>query len=145
MKPTQPMERSSGAMVRQAGAVVMVGTQMASPRAAAIARRTSSGFMAMSDGLNSDQDRRRAAALPAQPVVLGNQVDVVRALDAGMGDAEGVEQWLAVAHHGVTGLVEVLVPFTTEQADHIEDGKASVHGHAAQRVHGRIESGVLDH
>ena len=35
MKPTQPTERSSGAMVRHAGEVVMVGTQMASPRAAA--------------------------------------------------------------------------------------------------------------
>jgi hypothetical protein len=47
MKPVQPTERSSGAIVRQAGEVVMVGTQIASPRAAAIARRTSSGFMAI--------------------------------------------------------------------------------------------------
>jgi hypothetical protein len=34
-------------MSRQAGAVVMVGTQMASPRTAATARKTSSGFMAI--------------------------------------------------------------------------------------------------
>ncbi len=33
MKPTQPTERSSGAILRQAGPVVMVGTQMAVPRA----------------------------------------------------------------------------------------------------------------
>ena len=48
MKPTQVTERSSGAMVRQAGAVVMVGTQIASPRWAAITRSTSSGFIAIS-------------------------------------------------------------------------------------------------
>ena len=35
-------------MLRQAGAVVMVGTTMAWPRRAAIARRTSSGFITMS-------------------------------------------------------------------------------------------------
>jgi hypothetical protein len=33
--------------VRHAGEVVIVGTQIASPRAAAIARRISSGFMAI--------------------------------------------------------------------------------------------------
>jgi len=47
MKPTQPIERSSGARVRQAGEVVIVGTQIALPRAAAIARRMSSGLMAI--------------------------------------------------------------------------------------------------
>ena len=47
MKPTQPIERSSGARERQAGEVVIVGTQIASPRAAAIARRISSGFIAI--------------------------------------------------------------------------------------------------
>jgi len=47
MKPTQPIDRSSGAMVRQAGEVVMVGTQIALPRAPAIARSTSSGLMAI--------------------------------------------------------------------------------------------------
>ncbi len=45
MKPTHPTDRSSGAMVRQAGEVVMVGTQMALPRPAAMTRSTSSGFM----------------------------------------------------------------------------------------------------
>ena len=47
MKPTQPIERSSGASVRQAGDVVIVGTQIALPRAAAIALRMSSGLMAI--------------------------------------------------------------------------------------------------
>ena len=48
MKPTQVTDRSLGAMLRQAGAVVMVGTTMASPRSAAIMRRTSSGFSIIS-------------------------------------------------------------------------------------------------
>ena len=34
MNPMQPTERSSGAISRHAGEVVMVGTQMALPRAA---------------------------------------------------------------------------------------------------------------
>jgi len=34
MNPTQPTERSSGAIWRHAGPVVMVGTQIALPRAA---------------------------------------------------------------------------------------------------------------
>ena len=48
MKPTQPTDRSSGAILRQAGAVVMVGTQMAVPRAAmpgAVSRLIVSGFI----------------------------------------------------------------------------------------------------
>jgi hypothetical protein len=36
MKPTQPTDRSSGAMLRHAGDVVIVGTQMASPRSPAM-------------------------------------------------------------------------------------------------------------
>src|SRR5204862_157423 len=47
MKPTHPTDWSSGASVRHAGAVVIVGTHSASPRAAAIARSASSGFMAI--------------------------------------------------------------------------------------------------
>ena len=37
MKPTQVTERSPGAMRRQAGAAVIVGTTMASPRLSAMA------------------------------------------------------------------------------------------------------------
>ena len=48
MNPTHVTDRSFGAMLRHAGAVVMVGTTMASPRSAAMARRTSSGFSIMS-------------------------------------------------------------------------------------------------
>ena len=48
MKPTQVTDRSSGARLRQAGAVVMVGTTMASPRSAAITRRASSGLSIIS-------------------------------------------------------------------------------------------------
>jgi hypothetical protein len=47
MKPAQVADRSSGAMVRQAGAVVMVGMQTAVPRFAAISVSTSSGFIAI--------------------------------------------------------------------------------------------------
>src|SRR5262245_51823783 len=101
MNPTQVTERSSGARRRHAGAVVIVGTTMAAPRLAATIRRTSSGFIAVpagatSAGLQPDEDRGRPAARPAQTVVLGNEVNVVRALEPGMGDPEGVEQGLAV-------------------------------------------------
>ena len=47
MNPTQPMDRSSGAMVRHEGDVVMVGMQIAVPRLAAMTFSTSSGFMAV--------------------------------------------------------------------------------------------------
>src|SRR5687768_2399667 len=77
MKPTQPTDRSSGASSRQAGDVVMVGTQIALPRPPWITFRTSSGFIAMSDGLQPDQHGGGATPLPAQAVVLGDQVDVV--------------------------------------------------------------------
>jgi hypothetical protein len=60
MKPTQDTDRSSGAMVRQAGAVVMVGTQMALPRSAAMARSTSSGFMGFFSAAISSSPGRRA-------------------------------------------------------------------------------------
>src|SRR6185503_8443931 len=78
MKPTQPTDRSSGASSRHAGDVVIVGTQMALPRAAWMIFRTSSGFIAMSDGLQPDQHGGGTAALPAQAVVLGDEMDVVR-------------------------------------------------------------------
>src|SRR5207247_2512100 len=55
MKPTQETERSSGAMSRQPGAVVMVWMQMALPRAAAMTRSTSSGFMGSPSGLGNSE------------------------------------------------------------------------------------------
>jgi len=59
MKPTQPMERSSGASVRQAGDVVIVGHPIALPRAAAIALRMSSGLDGHLAGLQADEHRCR--------------------------------------------------------------------------------------
>src|SRR5499426_4630672 len=133
MKPMQPTERSSGAMSRHAGEVVMVGMQMALPRAAWIAFSASSGLMAMSDRLQPDQHRRWALALAAQPVILGNEVHVVRTLQRRVRDAEGVEQWLGEADHRVARFTRGLVLLAAEQPDHVEHRNLAVHGHAAQR------------
>src|SRR5262249_59912357 len=68
MKPTQETDRSSGAIVRHAGAVVMVGMQIAVPRAAAIILSTSSGFIDVSMALargEPDEQGGGATALPA--------------------------------------------------------------------------------
>src|SRR5215510_14574242 len=131
MKPTQPTERSSAAMSRHAGDVVMVGMQMALPRAAWIAFSASSGLMAMSDRLEPDQHRRRTLALAAQPVVLGNEVHVVGALQRRVGHAEGVEQRLGEADHRVARLARRLVLLAAQQPDHVEHWDLAVHGHAA--------------
>src|SRR5262245_37071328 len=131
MNPTQETERSSGAMARQAGAVVIVGMQIAVPRAAAMTRSTSSGFMGVSNGSlpgsldsargKTDEDSGRASPLPAQAVVVGNVLDVVRPLQARVRHTEEIEERLGVAHHGVPRLARVLVRLPTEQPDHVED------------------------
>src|SRR5581483_5117776 len=91
MKPTQATDRLSGAIVRQAGAVVMVGTQMALPAAAAMARSASSGLIATSDRLQAHQHRRRPAPLAAQAEVPGDQGEVLGPLQPGVGDPEGIQ------------------------------------------------------
>src|SRR5712691_9677142 len=108
-------------------------------------RRMSSGFMAMLDGLQPDEHDRRAATLTAQAVVLGNQMHIVRPFEPSVGHAEGIEERLTVANHGVPGLFRVLVLLAAEEPDHVEDGNAAVHGHAPQRIDGGIEARVLDH
>src|SRR5262245_50691508 len=137
MKPTQPAERSSGAISRQAGDVVMVGTQIALPRLSAITFRTSWASWP-SGGLQADQDGRGAFALAAQAVVLGDAVDVVGPLQAGVRDREGVEERLREAHHRVPRLLRVLVLLTAQETDHVEERDLAVHGHAAQRVDRRV-------
>jgi hypothetical protein len=57
MNPTQATERSSAAILRHAGAVVMVGMQMAVPRASAITRSAASGFIGSDVAIANDSRR----------------------------------------------------------------------------------------
>src|SRR6266849_3061025 len=57
------------------------------------------------DRLQPDEHGGGAATLTAQAVVLGNQMHIVRAFEPSMGHAEGIEERLAVADHGVTRLL----------------------------------------
>src|SRR5262245_42233180 len=122
MKPVQVTERSPGARARQAGAGVMVGTQMASPRAAMMIFSTSSGFMAMSARLQADQHGGGAPPLAAQAVVLGNEVDVVGSLHERMRHAKGVEKGFAVANHRVERIPGGLVLHAAGEPDHVAHG-----------------------
>ena len=152
MKPTQPTERSSGAMVRHAGEEVMVPTQMASPCAAAITWSTSSGFIGWSCASESrapwrlargqaDEQRRGAAPRPAHAVVLGDELHVVRPLEARVRHAEHVEQRLArSAPSSACDSRGSLSASRLEEPDHVEDGHAPVDGDAAQRVHRGVEA-----
>src|SRR5712691_3005049 len=97
------------------------------------------------DGLQADEHRRRPPPLLRQAVVLGNQFEVVRALQPRVGDGEGVEQRLAVADHRVARLPRVLVLLAAQQPDHVKEGHPAVDSEAAERVHRGIEPGVLDH
>ncbi len=121
----------------------MVGTQMAVPRAAVIRFRISSGFIGHARGLQADEHRGRALALAAQPVVLGDQVHVVRPFQPRVRHAEDVEQRLGEADHGVPRVLRVLVLLAAQQTDHVEDRHLAVHRDAADRVHARVEPGAI--
>src|SRR5262249_2157324 len=146
MNPTHAIDRSSGAIVRQAGAVVMVGMQMAVPRLAAMILSTSSGFIGsvmrslLARG-EPDEHGGGTATLTAFLVVLGNARDVVRALEPRVRHTEQIEQRLGIAHHRVPGLPWVLVALAAQQPDHVEDRHASVDRDAAERVDRCVEPG----
>src|SRR5262245_24700728 len=96
-------------------------------------------------GFQADEEGRRPAPLPGEPVVLGDQVDVVRPLEPRVGYREGVEERLAEPDHGVARLARVLVLLPAQEPDEVQHRHLAVHGHAAERVNRGVEPGVLDH
>src|SRR5206468_611293 len=64
---------------------------------------------------------------------------------ARVGHAEGVEERLAVADHRMARLARVRVLLAREEPDHVERGHAPIDRDAPERVHRRVEPGVLNH
>ena len=117
---------------------------MAVPRAAAISVED---LLRLHHHAVSRPTSTAAGPLPlaALAVVLGDQLHVVRAFHAGVGNAEHVEQRLGEADHRVPRVLRILVLLAAQQPDHVEDRDLAVHRDAADRVHAGVEAGVLDH